>query len=477
MSLGTKIFLGMGLVILVAMSVAGLLIGQATSAAYRGYLSAMQQERLAQLAAEVGDVYAQTGSWEEAQAWLDRNAAFFLPPGWSGGMGRGMGRGGRGAGPQQMTAFLLVDPDSGAPLAGSAPDMEDLAAAPGVPVTVDGTVVARLALPGVVSTLGPAEQELLDRTRWAIVLSAAAAGAAALIVGALLVRSILRPLRRLEEGVARVAAGDLSARVLVAGGDEIARLAQRFNGMAASLEEQEALRRRLVADIAHELRTPLSVIQGNLQAILDGVYPLERAEIESVYQDTQLLARLVNDLHELGQAEAGRLPLSRQPLAVQEVLDQVQRRFAAAAGRQDIRLLVQPAPPGLTVDADPDRLQQILYNLIGNGLRHTPPGGRVQVRAEPDAQNRAMVRFSVCDSGPGIPTEDMPHIFDRFYRVERDRARAEDASIDRLTSGAGLGLAIVKALVELHGGAVQVENGQGGGACFSFTLPLAICIP
>ena len=287
----------------------------------------------------------------------------------------------------------------------------------------------------------------------------------ALVAGGLLAASILRPLRQLEQAVAQVAQGNLDARAPVKGKDEIAQLATSFNQMATNLRHQEDLRQRMVADIAHELRTPLSVVQGNLQAILDGVYPLERAEIQTIADETRVLSRLVSDLHELAQAEAGHLPLERQITPVATVLRQMAESFRTLAEQGSVSLLVDPPQPELAVDADPDRLQQVLHNLLGNALRHTPPAGTVWLAAH--ATGHA-VRFSIKDSGAGIAAADLPHVYDRFYRADSSRSR--DAGY---TSGAGLGLAIVKVLVDAHGGRVGVESREGQGATFWFELPCA----
>jgi signal transduction histidine kinase len=233
--------------------------------------------------------------------------------------------------------------------------------------------------------------------------------------------------------------------------------------MAANLQQQEVLRQRLVADIAHELRTPLSVVQGNLQAILDGVFPLELDEIRTVQEEARLIARLVTDLHELAQAEAGRLPLVRQQVKVATVIQHMANSFRPLAAEKDITLITDLPAGSLTVDADPDRLHQILTNLLGNAIRHTPKDGEVRLAAVEQIDS---IRFSVANSGQGIEPEDLPHIFDRFYRVDTSRERD-----DNFATNAGLGLAIVKALVEAHGGEIWVESTPGEVAKFTFELP------
>jgi two-component system OmpR family sensor kinase/two-component system sensor histidine kinase BaeS len=276
----------------------------------------------------------------------------------------------------------------------------------------------------------------------------------------LLARTLAAPLSQVSAAAGAVAAGDLSQRVPERGTVETEALARSFNQMAANLEQAEQLRRNLLADVAHELRTPLTVIQGNLQALLDGVYPLERAEIATIYDETRLLSRLVADLRELAQAEAGQLKLNLGPLDAAAVLAQTTDSFALLAQEDQVSLQLD-APGDLPpVLADPDRLAQVLRNLIANALRHAGPGGHVRVAARSEPVH---LRVSVADDGPGIAAADLPHVFDRFWRG--DPARRRDGS------GSGLGLAITKTLVEAQGGAIGVESEAGRGTEFWFELP------
>jgi two-component system OmpR family sensor kinase len=238
---------------------------------------------------------------------------------------------------------------------------------------------------------------------------------------------------------------------------------QAFNEMTSALEEGERLRQNLVADVAHELRTPLSVLQGNLRALLDDVYPLEKAEIAGLYDETRLLSRLVDDLRELAQAEAGQLSFNLRPTDVGDVLRTTVTNFEPAAEAKAIGLMVKVADKLPPATSDPDRLAQVLRNLLTNALRHTPEGGQVTVSATTAGD---AVEIAVADNGEGIAPEDLPHVFDRFYRGDRSRSRAEGS--------AGLGLAIVRAIVEAHGGQVRAaSDGPGQGSTFRFTLPVA----
>jgi signal transduction histidine kinase len=282
-----------------------------------------------------------------------------------------------------------------------------------------------------------------------------------LIVVALVVFLVVRAGRRFAspvvdvmEAADRVAAGDLEARVQERGPREVRHLGRSFNQMAERLGTNELRRRQLLADVAHELRTPLSVIQANLEALLDGLYPIDEAHLRPVLEETKTMSRLLTDLQTLSTAEAGALTLHLEPTAPRDLVDAAVASFAAQAGDASVRLVgrVDDALPELHVDRV--RIGEVLANLVANGLRHTPAGGDVTVTAR--AVNDG-VELSVADTGTGIDAERLPHVFDRF-------SRAPDSP------GAGLGLAIAKSLVEAHGGTIGAESGPAG-TTISFVLP------
>jgi signal transduction histidine kinase len=285
------------------------------------------------------------------------------------------------------------------------------------------------------------EMAALDRR---LLTTFAGALVAAILLTFLISRRITNPIERLTSAVQEMARGKVPAHVSVSGRDEIARLASSFNTMADAVTTQQELRQRMVGDVAHELRTPLTNLRCELEAIQDGLTRPDAPRIASLHEEVLHLQRLVEDLQELAVAEAGGIHLQLQRLDLASTIP----------GQ------VHGATP-IVVNADPLRINQIMRNLLSNATSHTPPGGGVHVIISSDATNAIV---SVTDEGKGIPAEDLEKIFERFYRVDESRARD--------SGGAGLGLAIVRRLVELHGGKVWAENGAGGGAVFTFTIPL-----
>ncbi len=323
-------------------------------------------------------------------------------------------------------------------------------------------------------------------------------------------RHITVPLADLMAAADAVAGGDLSARVAVTGPGEFAQLAESFNHMTSELQRADEQRRNLTADVAHELRTPLHIIQGNLEGILDGVYEPDPEHIRATLDETRSLARLVDDLRTLSLAEAGQLPLSRAVVDVRELLADVGTSFSGQAdaagialrvetaatnplwGPRDLKPLAEPGSGPLEITGDAGRLDQVLGNLVSNALRHTLHGGSITLRAEPIA-SPAGVRVTVSDTGEGIPPGDLPFVFDRFWRGDRARTRVatpapgpypegmprngaeEQAGTDgagpAFGTGSGLGLAIARQLVQAHGGRITVASQLGQGTTFTIELP------
>jgi len=311
--------------------------------------------------------------------------------------------------------------------------------------------------------MGEAEQAFLNGVRNSLWLAGLVAVLVGVALGFLFSWLITGPMRQLTLGARKVAAGDFSYRISQKSDDEIGEVSDAFNTMAKELEKKEKSRRQFLADTAHELRNPLSIIQGNLEAWLDGVITPTPEQVASVYDETVLLSRLVTDLRDLSLAEAGRLKLSQNTT---ELGGFILAQIASVKSRCEGKRISIDAdlPDGLpAVLIDRDRIRQVLHNLIDNALRYTRAGGTIKIGAS--YKTNGLVIVSVSDSGSGIAAEDLPHVFDHFYKADRSRQRGH--------GGAGIGLAMVKRLVELHGGTVWVESRKGKGSTFFFTLPVA----
>ena len=280
-----------------------------------------------------------------------------------------------------------------------------------------------------------------------------------LILGAVDLRRVSMPLDDLLEASHKVAEGDYSARVDERGPREVRSLAQAFNSMASRLEVNDRQRRAMLADVSHELRTPLTIIQGNLEAVLDGVYPADETRLKSLLEETQILSRHVEDLRTLSLAEGGSLQLKRESTEISVLIRETVAAFQSQAAAAGVKLELSLGAGALMLEADPERIRQVLTNLISNALRYSPRGSTIEIHlteSDLSAGRRAVV--SVQDSGPGIAPQDLSHVFDRFYRSSDSR-------------GMGLGLSIAKYIVEAHGGEIQAESAEGQGTTIWFSLP------
>jgi two-component system sensor histidine kinase BaeS len=292
----------------------------------------------------------------------------------------------------------------------------------------------------------------------AALLSALVAVFLALTLGGLLAFTMTRTLRDLTEATEEIAGGKLGRQVKVRSEDELGELASSFNRMSQDLERATQARRQMTADIAHELRSPLSVIAGYAEALSDGKLPGTPEVYGILNQETRQLSRLVDDLRTLSLADAGELPLTRQTIQPRLILERVAARHAVAARQKEIQLRVEPGPEIPAVEVDVERLSQVFDNLVANAFRYTPPRGEVVLSA---AAANGSVWLQVRDTGSGIAPEDLPYIFDRFYRGDKARQAGVES---------GLGLAIAKSIVEAHGGKLSVESQPGQGALFTIQL-------
>lgn len=324
--------------------------------------------------------------------------------------------------------------------------------------------ITRFTIPSISVTVPRTVQNeaniFLQTTRDAVLIALSVSAGLAILASTWLFWQITRPMSKLRAAAEAVAGGDLQARVKVKSRDEVGKLGIAFNDMASELERQEGLRKQLVADVAHELRTPLSIMQGNLEAMNDGLLQPTPDELDGLHDEVLRLSRLVEDLRLLSLVDAGTLHLEIEPLDVTSLVQSAVRRQMPVADSREVLLRVSVSNPAATVMGDDDKLQQVLANLISNAIHYTPPGGEVAVLASAIDK----VRITVSDQGPGVDPADLPHLFERFWRGDRSRSRGG--------GGTGLGLSIVKQLVELHQGQVKAQLPAGGGLQVIVTLPI-----
>jgi signal transduction histidine kinase len=326
---------------------------------------------------------------------------------------------------------------------------------------IEGTPILMYFEPLDVPNLAEIGAEFSNSVNRSLLLAIFGAGSLALLVTLLLSRSILQPVDALTKAVRRMGSGDLSQRVEIDTKGEVGELAEAFNTMVDNLERLELLRRTMVTDVAHELRTPLSNVRGYLEAIQDDMVQPSREVIDSLHEETMLLNRLVNDLQELSLVEAGKLHIEVQALDLRQIVQRAITLAQPTAIQKNLTLRTRLPQTLPMVLADPERLGQILHNLLDNAIHYTPEAGQISIIAE---QQDGFIEIRVEDTGSGISAEHLPHIFERFYRADQSRSRK--------TGGAGLGLAIVKHLVEAQGGQVSARSQAGQGTTISFTLPV-----
>jgi signal transduction histidine kinase len=425
-------------VVLIAVAVIAIVGVQNTVSEFGGFVARSGMARFRPFAMMLAQEYAQKQSWDGAQALIADHAAWM----------------------SERTVLVntqdVVVADSENALIGQKfnPNAADTA----MDIQVAGRVVGRLYVnPSVEGAR--LNTDFLQGTTRGLIFAGLAASVVAALLSFLVARRITAPVRALTTAARRMASGDLNQRVTVHASDEIGELGNAFNTMASSLARTDELRRNLVADVAHELRTPLTSVLGSLEAMRDGVAQPTPAFLDSAYEEGLLLKRLVNDLQELSLAEAGQFHLDRHPTALTEVVEGAIRGVAEQARAKEITIDSQ-VPPELIVDMDSERIGQVLRNLLTNAIAFTPAHGRIEISAH---SSDDWVQVSVADTGVGIVAEDLPFVFERFYRADKSRTRA--------TGGAGLGLAIAKQWVEAHGGKIQVESERGRGTTFTFTLP------
>ena len=457
---------------LLATLIAAFLAGKAIRTSFDYYVGRNLSYRLERVRAVLTQYYLERGGWEDVQYLFDD----LQPRGM--GMGPGYGRFGQGApwsghGMMGPCLGLMMGPGAGdvllVDLSGkviAASNKEYMGKLPpevsirqGIPVQINGKTVGTLIPAN--THHGEWESEFINSVTRATLWAAAAASILALILGIIISKHLTGPLSVLSSAARRLAGRDLGYRVPVVTGDEIGELAKAFNHMADSLERNEKLKRNLTADTAHELRTPLAILRGNLESLQEGVIAATPEVIISLHDEVVRISRLVNELQDIGLADAGELHLSRREAPVEELVEKVAMPFSGEAKYKNVNFTVDLPANLPAVHVDPDRIVQVLLNILGNALRYTPSGGKVTLSAVLAGDN---IVFSIKDTGPGIAPEDLDNVFERFYRSDKSRTRAG--------GGTGLGLAIAKGLVEAHGGKIWAESRLKEGSIFSFTVPV-----
>lgn len=318
------------------------------------------------------------------------------------------------------------------------------------PLFLAGNEIGRLE----VRFLKPQKESVfIKRSNKFLLFSLFALGGLALVLSVIVSKKLTRPIKRLTSAAAAISEGDLKARVPVTGKDELCKLSERFNKMAQTLETQEVLRKKLLSNVAHELRTPLGAMRGELEGMMDGLIPSDKEQLQSLHEETGRLRKMLDGMEELAQAQASALTLRKQTVLLKPYLDNIIDRVGRTVREKNIQLRLE-CSDGLIAYADPDRLSQIVINLLDNAIKAVKNEGTVTIRAI--ARGREVV-VEVQDTGAGIKPDDLPFIFERFYRASE--------------SGLGLGLAIVKELVEAHGGRIEVKSEYGKGSAFNLFLP------
>jgi len=421
-----------------------LVVQRALDAGFRQYVNTRDSEVNPEQITRLESYFATNGSWEGAENVLS---------------GRGSGSGsGRGAIITIADLNGVVAASTDSTLVGTLLPADSLTTA--IPMIVDAQQVGWFfrQSPGE-QALGEAELAFLNESNRWLTVAGVGATALALVVGAALAWTLARPLRELTRAARDLSVGRLGRQVQIRGTVEVDALAAEFNTMSQALAEAESLRQRMAADVAHELRTPVSVLRGHLEAMLDGVYPLDSAHVAVAHDQTIHLARLVEDLRVLTLAEAKRLPLERTRLSPVVLVSQILEAFEPLVLDSDIRLTREIAAVLPDVFADSTRIRQVLSNLLNNALRHTPAEGTIAVHLSSVAEG---VRFSVANTGSSLSDTEVVRVFQPFWRA--------NAARERDSGGSGLGLAISREIIALHGGTMGVESATNR-VTFHFTLP------
>lgn len=435
-SLRWKLLVGIIIVVALSIGALGWVANRTTRREFDRYISQDQALRYQRLALTLTAYYEETGSWEGVQNLIDKIKDTY------------------------SSDIVIVD-DQEAVISTS----RDLPAATGT---------EELGLK--IATLGDAnnpagflylqsrsrseiEKVFLSSVNDAIILSVVISLISSISLLFYYSKRTLTPIQRLTEAAKRIREGDLDQEVAVNSKDEVGKLASAFNAMAGELRKQERLRKNMVSDLAHELRSPLTKSHGYLKALKEGKMDPDEEVIDALYKNSEVLKRLINDLHDLARAEAGKLRMEKEPVLASDLINAALESVQVRLAEKKLNMRVD-LPEGVIVNVDPGRIQQVLRNLLDNAITYSPEGEDIFIQGK-DMEDR--VKLSITDNGPGIPEGDLQRVFDRFYRVDQSRSRE--------TGGTGLGLTIAREIIQAHGGQIEVESDSGEGTTFSFYLP------
>lgn len=478
-----KLIASMGLVVILGGAVSAFVIGVSTRRAFRSLVRESDIGLSRSLAGTFEEYYRRNGDWSGVEELLRSPAAMMqlegaMPGPRMGGMsdpnmhGPGMPRMGRMGRPGALE--LLLTDEEGDVIARSSgevsqeedsqEELEKRELDEGTPLEAAGERVGYLFVGSMVDpVLGPFQRAFLFNVYRSIGLSTMLVALVAIAVAALLFRHIISPLRQLGRATAMMRQGNYEVDVATGRGDEIGALSNSFQEMVVSLKEADEWKRRLIADSAHELRTPVSLLQGNLEMIREGIYPADKEHIDSLYEETLLLSRLVGELRDLADAQEGRKSYSFETCSLRELVAQILRSFRAQTEERQIEVKMEVVSGECAVFGDCRKLSQAFSNIVSNAVRYSPRNGSIKVTV---GEDEAKVEVAVEDSGEGIEPDEREKIFERFYRTDRARNRA--------TGGSGLGLAVSKEILEVHGGRIVAEEARDlGGARILVQLPKA----
>lgn len=456
LSISTKLFIAVLASVLFVILSMGFANGWSFSKGFLDYLNEQALLRMTPVLPRLASAYEREGSWEFLRNQPDRWFEIMRPE-----------PGENSIDPQRpdmpmsdltgaVFRIALLDPQKQLVMGYSAIADDALMR----PIEVAGKTVGWLA----VTPFQNVTEAGGERFRLYLVRTSLVVGGLSLLLAMLIAwwiaRTLLDPVKRVAAATHRLAAGEYSNRVTVSSNDEVGQLARDFNQLAYTLERNEKMRREFMADVSHELRTPLSVLRGELEAIEDGVRTLDQSSMKSLQSEVGMLSKLVDDLYELSLADVGALTYRKSECDLNELLDDCVAMFQERCNARHLRLELELPTPSPTVEADPKRLQQLFGNLLENAVRYTDEGGVLRIRAASDGD---VVRIDFLDSGPGVDADQLPRLFERFYRGETSRNRA--------SGGAGLGLAICHSIALAHGGSLSADHSPMGGLWLTLRLP------